>query len=327
MEAVPQSPERDSMAGVGVRPSVEAFRGTMNAADAEFASATSAASALRPSGTYEDPVQRLMRENSVLQQLLASGSRGQIAVDFQAKYDALVRTNTALTLEINRMKVEYDAMARALTDANKRIHELQLTLSVHGISASEKTKDEEMRCTMAHLREQNRILITHVSELSTLLARGLAERSSQPSFDAARNPQGEAESAAIITRFLDSSARSVLCPNCALALTRHRDRALLPTESNVGNAPPHRTRMDDATAPFPLYEPVADLVAPPPTHYYTAAAPQPLNANAPAISPLAGGFGAPYAVAPPDNVQRGHRTESPAVMYGGFVIRNPRVPQ
>ena len=157
-------------------------------------------------------LQLLLDENNKLQQMIAAGmvrnSNGPtdtpLGADFGGKLDALTRTNHALTIQVKRLSVEHDAMVRALTEANVKIHELQMELDEQravGVyqqqqpgrnQTPEKIRnpsparagfglvaggEREVGATMAHLRDSNRQLVQQIGELSTLLARALADQS------------------------------------------------------------------------------------------------------------------------------------------------------
>lgn len=267
--------------------------------------------------SYQDPVQRILQHNTQLQQMIASGTKGQVALDFQARYEALERTNNALSTQLQRLHAEHESMSRALTEANKKIHEQQVQLA-HAAPPSERTKDEELQLTLSHLREQNRVLVSQISELTTLLARGVTETAAQQAEErAGRHAPGVGSDAAggtaVVSRFLDSAARHTLCPNCVLSVTRYRDKLLGPAETNVG-------RMPHAGSPQgngPVYKPVADFTEPPPTNSYGS------HPRAAHDTPPVWATG--YGVAPSsDHSGQPPKAESPAVMYGGFVVRNAR---
>ena len=278
-----------------------------------------------------DSMQKLLDDNAAMRTLLASGSTGQVALDFQAKYDAILRTNQALTVQTERMKHEYDAMARALTEANKKIHELELAANSATAGMKEHTKDEEIQLTLSHLREQNRALVSQIGELSTLLARGLNENAITGALARSNLRPNEEAGAALFSRFLDSSARQVLCPTCVLSVSQMRDRLLQPSESNVGQRigrdPRGTASGEDAT---PIYSQVSDLTTPPPTFHYSANNLQRQHHSGQDHGAgVSGGFGTPYhySVAPSARVYNpATHAESPAVMYNGFVIRNPNPP-
>lgn len=186
---------------------------------------------------YTDPLDRLVQENSLLQQMVVSGSSGYVALDFQAKYEATMRTNNALTVQMARMKQEYDAMQRALTDANFKIHQQQVLLQERQAPTS-RSRDEELQLTMSHLREQNRELVTQVCELSMLLSRGLNEVAYNfPGRNAPKPEAGDSADddflATSLSRVLDSPARQVLCSSCMAALTRLRDQAIPASQSSI----------------------------------------------------------------------------------------------
>jgi hypothetical protein len=205
-------------------------------------------------------------------------------------------------------------MARALTDANRTVHELQTTRQ-RDTTEVDRTKDQELQMTMSHLRETNRVLISQTAELSTLLARGLTENAAQ---NAGRLPAVGEEmlsGAAVATRFLDSAARHALCPNCLLGVTRYRDKNLASTESNVGRVPRPGAALAESQAAAPRYQVVSDITSPPASHSY--AAEQPPGGAAPAA-----GFMSPYQQTPAQRAHDRPATEPPAVLYGGFVVRN-----
>lgn len=196
---------------------------------------------------YTDPLDRLVQENSMLQQMVVSGSSGHVALDFQAKYEAVVRTNNALTVQMGRMKQEYDAMQRALTDANFKIHQQQAQLQERA-QPSGRSRDEELQLTMSFLREQNRDLQQQVGEFSLLLARGLNEiafRGAQSGGGGGRNGDGDEASGGdsnredflsiALSRVLDSSARQLLCTSCSQSLMRLRDQSVPPAQSAIHN--------------------------------------------------------------------------------------------
>lgn len=303
--------------------------------------AVSGTGGMLPSGIlYQDPVQRLLDHNEQLLKLSASQQSGSgpglsVAMDFQAKYDAMVRTNQALSAQLERMKTEHDAMARALVESNKKIHELQLLLSAPQ-TVLEKSRDDDLYATMAHLRESNRILVTQVSELSMLLARGFNEamarlaeatpgRNSGVGMDDVAAGGSSATGASLITRFLDTAARHTLCPNCVLSVTRFRDKLLTPVDSNVGRIPRPGPVLAAGIQPNgPIYEAVPDYTTPPASHYFNAAQMQPSHLAPGAAQPTSRGLSSGRS----DN-GAGAQTaaaSSPAVIYGGFVVRNPRVP-
>ena len=204
---------------------------------------------------YTDPLQRLVNDNNMLQHLLATGSKGEVALDFQAKYDAMQRTNQALTVQMSRMKTEYDAMQRALNDANIRVHQLQLQVAEQQHPTA-KTKDQELQLTMAHLREQNTVLVQEVGELSMLLARGLNEAAFRIAGVSTGQPPDQAPptQSAIISRFLESAGRQVLCTSCLSSVSKARDALLHPSESNVGAAPPAIADKSNIAQYSPLQE-------------------------------------------------------------------------
>jgi hypothetical protein len=304
-----------------------------------------------------DPVERILNHNSELQKIIAGGSRGTIALDFQQRYEALERTNSALTVQLQRLNAEHHSMAHALTEANKKIHEQQVQLA-RCQPASERTKDEELQLTLSHFREQNRVLVQQVSELSTLLARGLTEHAARIADLGAGAYGGDGvgvaaqsneSGARLITRFLDSTARHTLCPNCILNVTRYRDKLVGPLESNVGRLPNPNSIGGFGGGDAPSYKPVADLTQPPPTQYYNdqyssvgrSASHQPSRSGSvPAGGATFGNTGFTYGIPPAANAagyaastggvggaQRGGEQQpSPAVMYGGFVVRNARAP-
>lgn len=185
---------------------------------------------------YTDPLDRLVQENSMLQQMVVSGSSGHVALDFQAKYEAVMRTNNALTVQMARMKQEYDAMQRALTDANFKIHQQQAQLQERA-QPSGRSRDDELQMTMSFLREQNRELQQQTGELALLLARGLNEvafRGAQNA-DADRGDGTDREDflSTALSRVLDSPARQVLCSSCTQALTKFRDQSIPLNQSAI----------------------------------------------------------------------------------------------
>lgn len=141
-----------------------------------------------------DALKALLEQNRQLQAMIAAGMNGPIALDFGGKLDALTKTNSALTIQINRLQTEHAAMLKALTEANVKVHQLQQQIEEERAintsrlggaayasnSAMSLTKDgeaSEVGVAMAHLRETNRNLVQQVGELSTLLARSLADQS------------------------------------------------------------------------------------------------------------------------------------------------------
>jgi hypothetical protein len=323
--------------GINLAPSASAASPSIAAAGNTYGSLYSGPSGTSSSASavptaVTDPMQRLLDDNAQLRQLLASGSQGSVALDFQAKYDAVLRTNQALTVQTERMKQEYDAMARALTDANKKIHELQLTATSTSGGLKESTKDQEIQLTLSHLREQNRALVTQISELTTLLARGLNENAITAAMRTSSMRQTEEAGAALFSRFLDSSARQVLCPTCVLAVSQMRDRLLTSGESNVG-ARLNQSSMrglgmgmgrEDAAAP--MYTQVPDITTPPSSYHYSDPKATAGGSYRPPEGVSGTGFGTPYqyGVAPSVRVYNpSTQSETPAVMYNGFVIKNP----
>jgi hypothetical protein len=138
------------------------------------------------------------------------------------------------------MKQEYDAMQRALTDANFKIHQQQAQLQERA-QPSGRSRDDELQLTMSFLREQNRELQQQTGELSLLLARGLNEvafRGAQMggSSDGAERGDGtdrEDFLSTALSRVLDSSARQVLCSSCTQALTKLRDQSVPLNQSAI----------------------------------------------------------------------------------------------
>lgn len=141
-----------------------------------------------------DALKTLLEQNKQLQAMIAAGMNGPIALDFGGKLDALTKTNTALTIQMNRLQTEHTAMLKALTEANVKVHQLQQQLEEERaintarlggaayasntvMSLTKEGEASEVGVAMAHLRETNRNLVQQVGELSTLLARSLADQS------------------------------------------------------------------------------------------------------------------------------------------------------
>jgi hypothetical protein len=305
--------------------------------------------ALKDYAKYTDPLQRLVNDNTMLQHLLASGNRGEVALDFQAKYDAVQRTNQALTVQMGRMKTEYDAMQRALTDANVRIHQLQLQVQEQQ-QPTGRTKDQELQLTMHHLREQNRVLVQQVSELSIFLSRGLNEAAFRIAGVQLQQQQQEANlsQGQIISRFLESAGRQVLCSTCVTSVNKARDSFLQASETTVGSPPPP---VPDRSHVAPLTS-VADqhpaMLSPGGSGFLgSASRPAALQPNHFQPQQPQSVFGGISQQLPPPQQQQGASQNALAqqysgsvaspsagsraigaapVMYGGFVVRNNRGP-
>ncbi|KAF8278854.1 hypothetical protein TcBrA4_0106620 [Trypanosoma cruzi] len=126
--------------------------------------------------TYKDPLERLMDETNLLEKLmLSSGTSQAMALDFQRSYEALARTNKALTTQMMKMKQEYGAMEMALKEANMKLYEKDLALRELQCRTRAVDKKDEAERTLIFLREQNQELVRQVGELTVALSRGFNE--------------------------------------------------------------------------------------------------------------------------------------------------------
>ncbi|ESL06660.1 hypothetical protein TRSC58_05663 [Trypanosoma rangeli SC58] len=143
--------------------------------------------------TYKDPLQRLMDETNSLERLMVSSGTSQaMALEFQRSYEALTRTNKALTTQMVKMKQEYGAMEMALREANIKLYEKDLALRELQGRTRAVNKEDEAERTLIFLREQNQELIRQVGELTVVLSRGfneLAYRQALTSGPGALNPE------------------------------------------------------------------------------------------------------------------------------------------
>ncbi|KEG12515.1 hypothetical protein DQ04_01651060 [Trypanosoma grayi] len=125
---------------------------------------------------YRDPLERLMNETQRLEQLMVSSGTSQaMALEFQRSYEALARTNKALTTQMVKMQQEYNAMDAALKEANIKVYEKDLALRELQSSTRVVNKEEEAERTLVFLREQNQELLRQVGELTVALSRGFNE--------------------------------------------------------------------------------------------------------------------------------------------------------
>ncbi|RNF06854.1 hypothetical protein TraAM80_03799 [Trypanosoma rangeli] len=148
--------------------------------------------------TYKDPLQRLMDETNSLERLMVSSGTSQaMALEFQRSYEALTRTNRALTTQMVKMKQEYGAMEMALREANIKLYEKDLALRELQCRTRAVDKEDEAERTLIFLREQNQELIRQVGELTVVLSRGFNELAYQQALTSgpgALNPEQLASS-------------------------------------------------------------------------------------------------------------------------------------
>ncbi|ORC87601.1 uncharacterized protein TM35_000212070 [Trypanosoma theileri] len=159
---------------------------------------------------YRDPLARLVEETQRLQQITATNNNNNnnnnnynynnnnnnnshaMALEFQRSYDALSRTNRALTTQMLRMKEEYDAMALALKEAHRSLYEKDRALRQQSTNVETINTEVETARTLASLREQNQELVRQVGELSVTLARGFGELAYQHHMITSTSPTSNA---------------------------------------------------------------------------------------------------------------------------------------
>jgi len=278
-----------------------------------------------PSDSFDGKA--LLMENKRLQQMIASGNQGLVSLDLQAKADTLQRTNNALQLELDRSKKERDKLEQAFVLANQRVHEQAAELAKYEKMADHHIESEShgIMLTLAHLRESNKVLVKQVVELSTLLARGLADQQAVQQSKiiadlAAAAPASvgkECQPALVISRFLESSVKPLLSTTTRESLERLRDSLEHSTDTTMGASPvPVRNIhhvYPGTTASLASYESVVV-----PQQRMTGGVPPPIFSAAVSAAPHFA-----YGEAAPPPIQSTSRP-SPPVLYEGFLVRNAR---
>ncbi|EKF38744.1 hypothetical protein MOQ_001049 [Trypanosoma cruzi marinkellei] len=198
--------------------------------------------------TYKDPLERLMDETNLLEKLmLSSGTSQAMALDFQRSYEALARTNKALTTQMVKMKQEYGAMEMALKEANMKLYEKDLALRELQCRTRAVDKKDEAERTLTFLREQNQELVRQVGELTVALSRGFNELAYQRALTSgagevnpekmAANPQSLNQKDSLGTtldRVLSNAVtKNIICSVCMGELEKLRLSLLSAEEKTV----------------------------------------------------------------------------------------------
>ncbi|RNF26112.1 uncharacterized protein Tco025E_01641 [Trypanosoma conorhini] len=211
---------------------------------------------------YRDPLQRLMDETNALERLMVSSGTSQaMALEFQRSYEALARTNKALTTQMVKMKQEYGAMEMALREANIKVYEKDLALRALQSRTRAVDKEDEEARTLLFLREQNRELVRQVGELTVVLSRGFNELAYQQALTSdpgALNPEQLASTSlqlhqkeslgTTLDRVLTNSVtQSLLCSACTEEFEKLRV-SLLPDEEKAVTSPAAGRQLSTAGA-------------------------------------------------------------------------------